>query len=232
MRKREQKLAEKLGIDFSNPQLLHQALIHRSYLNEHPDIKLSSNERLEFLGDSVLSLCVSDLIYRQFGALPEGTLTNLRSRLVETRTLARLARKFEVGKNLFLSKGETASGGAENPSLLANTFEAILGAIYLDQGIDQTYRFVSQHFSPEMIKIVKKGELKDYKSLLQERVQADSKKSPAYNVVSATGPDHAKVFTVSVSADGDKLAQGTGRSKQEAEQEAARLALEKLEANK
>lgn len=228
MAKDGRKLAKILGVALANPQLLHQALIHRSYINEHSDKKLTSNERLEFLGDAILSFCVSDLVYRQFGALPEGTLTNLRSRLVETKTLARLARKLKLGDYLLLSKGEASSGGADNPSLLANTFEAVVGAVYLDRGSDQVFRLISKYFVPEMKRLVTQGVLKDYKSLLQEKVQAERHQSPTYQVISELGPDHAKVFTVSVVADGKRLAIGAGRSKQEAEQEGARLALEKL----
>ncbi len=222
----EPGLASILGITFNSPELLETALTHRSYLNENRQVKLS-NERLEFLGDSVLSLIVSTKLYRDFDSYPEGKLTSLRSALVRAKTLAAVAQKLDLGRFLLVSRGEEASGGRENKSLLADTLEAIIGAIYLDQGLSVCEAFLTRVLFPLIPEIEKSSELMDYKSTLQEEIQEKFRLSPHYLVIEESGPDHAKLFKVGVFIKEKQLAEGQGKSKQEAEQEAARLALEK-----
>jgi ribonuclease-3 len=226
MKKSLDQLEKKLGVKWSQPQLLAQALVHRSYLNEVGGESLASNERLEFLGDAVLSFTVSNWLYTQFPDYKEGELTNLRSNLVRTSTLAKISQELGLGENLLMSRGEIASGGRENPSLLANTLEAVIGAIFLDQGIDQTSLFIKNHLTPYLEKIVSLGEFKDSKSLLQEKIQEKNKETPIYKTLAETGPDHDKTFTVGVYAQGQLLAQAKGKNKQEAEENAAKKALE------
>lgn len=216
-----------LGIKVKNQKLFLEALTHRSYLNEHPQIKIS-NERLEFLGDSVLSLITSTDLFKKFPSYPEGKLTNLRSSLVRAKTLSVVAAKLHLGTFLMMSRGEEKSGGRENLSLLANTFEAILGAIYLDQGLEVAADFLQRNLLPQVAQITKNTEIFDFKSRLQEVIQEKDQVSPIYRVLSETGPDHAKIFTVGVYKNKALLAIGSGKSKQESEQNAASLALEKL----
>ncbi|MCJ7792869.1 MAG: ribonuclease III [Candidatus Marinimicrobia bacterium] len=227
MKKNLDQIEKKLGIKWHNPQLLAQALVHRSYLNEVGGESLASNERLEFLGDAVLSFTVSHWLYTQFPDYQEGELTNLRSNLVRTSTLAQISQELDLGEKLLMSRGEVASGGRENPSLLANTLEAVIGAIFLDQGIDQTILFIKTHLTPFLEKIVSLGEFKDSKSLLQDKIQEKNKETPIYKTLEEIGPDHDKTFTVGVYAQGQFLAQAQGKNKQEAEEKAAKNALEK-----
>ena len=227
MKKNLDQLEKKLEIKWRHPQLLAQALVHRSFLNEVGGAGLESNERLEFLGDAVLSFTVSNWLYTQFPDYREGELTNLRSNLVRTSTLAQISQELDLGEKLLMSRGEVASGGRENPSLLANTLEAVIGAIFLDQGIDQTTLFIKTHLSPFLEKIVSLGEFKDSKSLLQEKIQEKNKETPLYKTLEETGPDHDKTFTVGVYAQNQLLAQAQGKNKQEAEEKAAKNALEK-----
>lgn len=226
--KNYQNLEKKLGVEFKNPRLLNQAFVHRSYLNEATDEKLTSNERLEFLGDAILSFIVSEWLYQSFPDYPEGKLTNLRSNLVKTETLAKIASKFQLGKYLLFSRGEKESGGQKNPSLLANTFEATIGAVFLDQGLQVTKKLVKKNLKPLLENLIKAGEFKDSKSLLQEKTQAKTKQAPVYKTVKEVGPAHAKIFTVGVYSQGKLLATAQGKSKQEAEEQAAGQALEKL----
>jgi len=219
-----------LGVSFSQPQLLKQALIHRSYLNEQRQIK-GSNERLEYLGDAVLELIVSEFLYRQFPKKPEGQLTSLRAKIVQTKTLSSVAKTLQLGKYLNLSRGEAASGGATNPSLMADTFEAVVGAIYLDQEYQKTASFVKKYLLDDFKSLITKTEVQDFKSQLQELVQAQKKDSPTYEVLKAIGPDHDRSFMVAVVFFGKRQATGTGRSKQVAQQQAAKKALEKLAKN-
>lgn len=213
---------------FKNQNLKETAFTHRSYLNETSRKKLSSNERLEFLGDSILSLIVSGYLYQNFPQLEEGDLTNLRAALVRTQTLAKVAKKLKLGPELKLSHGEEESGGRNNPTLLTNTFEALIGALYLDQGIEVVNNFVRTNLLSELEEIIKKGTYKDFKSRFQEIVQEKKRISPVYRVLESSGPDHAKRFLVGVYV-GQKLwGKGQGSSKREAEQNAAQLALEKL----
>lgn len=215
---------------FLQEPVYQTAFVHRSYLNENPSIK-ASNERLEFLGDSVLSLVVSTHLYNKRLDDDEGKLTNLRSYIVKTTSLAKAAEKLELGKYLLMSKGEELSGGRENPQLLANTYEALLGAIYLDKGFKVSSEFVYKSLMPLFEEELLKGAPKDAKSNLQELSQAKYKLSPVYKMVSATGPDHARIFKVAALI-GDKLSgEGVGISKQLAEEAAAGAALREIESH-
>lgn len=222
------KLLNLLNIKFNNPEILETAFTHRSYLNEAKDVK-ESNERLEFLGDSVLSFIISSYLYKIRTSDAEGDLTNLRSYIVKTKSLADAAEKLELGKYLRMSKGEELSGGRDNPQLLANTFESLLGAVYLDQGIEVATRLVHQNLLPLFETEVRMGPPKDSKSELQEVVQTKEKESPHYRILKTEGPDHARIFTVGVFIKGQEAGVGQGSSKQAAEESAAAQALEKLE---
>lgn len=209
---------------FKNQKLFKQAFTHRSYLNE-VKYKISSNERLEFLGDAIVSFVVSDYLYKKYLKFDEGTLTHLRSLLVNTKALSLLARELNFGKLLLLSKGEEESKGRENESLLENSFEAYVGALYLDQGLKAASDFLEKELLSKSEAIVQKKEFKDPKSLLQEKVQAKKQSSPIYKVISELGPAHAKSFIVGVYVQNKMLGKGTGRSKQQAEEKAAKEAL-------
>lgn len=221
-------LQNKIGVKFKNQKLLLKALIHRSFLNEASGRKLSSNERLEFLGDAVLSYIISKWLYKKFPGFPEGHLTNIRSNLVKTESLAEIAQDLNIGDYLILSKGEKKSGGDKNPSLLANSFEAIIGAICLDQGVDIAEKIIHLMLLPRLEKTIKTGKFKEYKSLLQEKLQAKTKQSPDYRTIKEEGPDHAKIFTIGVYAQDKLIAIGSGKNKKEAEEIAAKNALEKI----
>lgn len=216
-------MTTKLGVKFTNLDLLTQALTHRSCLNENAKVTVS-NERLEFLGDSVLSLLTSQELFARFPAYPEGKLTNMRSALVRTQTLAKIAKSLDLGESLLMSKGEERSGGRKNVSILADAFEAILGAVFLDSGLESAKSLLKKHLFP----LIDSIQIYDFKSKLQEVVQEQEKVAPTYQVVKETGPDHDKLFTVVVFAGKKELGQGGGKSKQEAEQDAARIALETL----
>lgn len=217
------EIEQKIGITFKDKDLLGLAFIHRSFLNENPRVQ-ESNERLEFLGDAVLEFVVSEHLFKKFSKEDEGHLTALRAKLVNTISLSETAKELEIGNLLCLSKGEEKSGGRENPSLLANTVEAIIGAIFIDQGIEAAQEFIDKFILKKIPEIVKIS-LKDPKSLLQEFVQANGHSTPFYRVVKEEGPDHAKQFTVEVVVDGKAYAQGTGPSKQIAAQKAAEEAI-------
>lgn len=220
------QLQKNLKVAFKNESHLVNALTHRSYLNESKLEKLSSNERMEFLGDSILAFWVSSQIYRKFSDFPEGKLTFIRTSLVRTETLAKLGRNLELGKFMLMSRGEEQGGGRKNPLLLANCFEAIVGSIFLDQGIEIASVFLGQQLDELLNQIKDPDLLKDSKSVLQEKVQAEGLPSPVYKLISAEGPDHAKSFIMAVSVNEKVLAEGQGNSKQEAEEEAAKEALE------
>ena len=209
---------------FKNKKLFEQAFIHRSYLNETRE-KLSSNERLEFLGDSVVSFVVSKFLYSEYANFDEGSLTNLRSLLVNTKTLAQVGRELNFGNLLKLSKGEEESKGRENTSLLADCFEAFIGALFLEQGIGQVSKFLTQVLLPKAEFYYSKKALKDAKSLLQEIIQAKKQISPVYKVLREEGPAHKKFFTVGVFVNDVLFGKGKGKSKQEAEKDAAQRAL-------
>lgn len=222
-----EELEKLIGVTFHDKNLLKQAFFHRSYLNEARGVTVS-NERLEFLGDSVLSLLTSQFLYQEYPNFPEGTLTNIRSGLVKTTSLAEVAGTLGLGELLFLSHGEESSGGRKNPSLLADTFEALLGAMYLDSGLEAARTYLTKYLFPKAAEIVENKAYIDYKSFLQEVIQEQSKISPTYRVVKSEGPDHAKTFWIDVLTGDRKLGGGQGKSKQEAEQAAAAQALEKL----
>lgn len=219
-----EELQKTAGITFKNSSLLKNAFIHRSYLNENKTFP-SSNERLEFLGDAVLSFLTSHFLYRTFPHYPEGILTNIRSSLVKTTTLAAVSQKLEFGDLLLLSRGEEESGGRKNMSLLADTFEAFLGALFLDQGTRAVRKFLEVHLFPRATEVIAKKAYVDFKSLLQEIIQEKSRVSPTYRVTKTAGPDHSKTFWVDAVVTNDVLGSGKGKSKQEAEQQAASAAL-------
>lgn len=216
-------LEEALGIHFQNPVLLSLALTHRSYIYETPGEGQSSNERLEFLGDSILAFISSDFLYRTFPNLNEGELTNVRAVLVRTETLANFAREINLGNFLLMGKGEQSTERGQR--VLASAFEALLGAIFLDQGIAVVQQFLLPRLEPMAHHIVKKRLFKDNKSLFQELAQAHVGITPSYRLVSQEGPSHNREFTVEVLLGEQIVGQGHGRNKQTAEQEAARAAL-------
>lgn len=211
---------------FKNKSLYTQALAHRSYINEHPGT--SSNERLEFLGDSVLSLIISTRLYRLLPDLPEGQLTARRSYLVQTTTLANKAKDLGLDKALLMSLGEEQSGGRTNPGLLANTFEAILGALYLDQGMDICQKYLEDIFPDDELLNMTYTQVKDPKSQLQEKAQSKGLGTPIYKIINATGPDHARQFIVAVIIAGKQITTGEGSSKQRAEASAAQAAVDMI----
>jgi ribonuclease III len=221
-------LQQSLGILFSNPGLLQQALVHSSYVNENPAYTSSHNERLEFLGDAVLDFIVADRIYRDRPELDEGEMTRQRAALVRRETLAAIARKINLGDFLFMGKGEESGGGRSNNHNLAGALEAVIAAVYLDGGISATEQVLSRLYEGEWREIKSRGASDDYKSMLQEAIQARRQPPPAYRLVSEKGPDHDKTFTVDVYVGEKKLAGASGKSKKLAETEAARLALENL----
>ncbi len=218
-------------LDFHNKALLITALSHRSSLNEKTQsgtTATESNERLEFLGDAVLELAATLYLYQQRPKENEGKLTAYRSALVRTETLAQLAKELKLDKQMFLSKGEELSGGRKNKSLLADLMEAVIGALYLDQGFEAVQAFLAKYLFPKFNDILQTGSYKDQKSLLQEEMQARALGTPVYQVIKAIGPDHDKEFTVEVLV-GDKIyGVGVGHSKQLAQQAAATAALTKL----
>lgn len=219
-----EKLQKKLGYKFKNEKLLLNALTHSSYANEaHPDF--GSNERLEFLGDAVLSVIVADYIYKNFNNLPEGELTKLRASLVCEKSLCSFSREIGVGEYLRLGKGETANGGKDRPSLLADAFEAILAAIYLDGGMENARNFVMR-FVLEELTHTDDEVFKDYKTCLQEVVQRNPEERLSYVLIGESGPDHDKRFTVEVHLNSNVLGTGEGKSKKLAEQSAAKQALD------
>ncbi len=224
-----QKLLTRLNLKFKNPEILQKAFYHRSYLNE-VKLDIESNERLEFLGDAVLSLIVSKHLFSARAEDTEGALTNLRAYIVKTVSLARAAKQLNLGSFLNLSKGEELGGGRENPQLLANTYEAFLGAIYLDQGLETVQRVIEETLLSLFSKEIKSGPPKDAKSSLQEIFQERFKESPNYRILETKGPDHAKQFIVAVFLKGKMYGKGEGASKQIAEEQAAGQALEKLDA--
>ncbi len=223
------KLEKKLGLEFKNIDLLKEALTHRSYLNENPAWGLPHNERLEFLGDAVLELSVTENLYNQFPNYPEGQLTSLRAALVNYQTVAKTARELDLENFILLSKGETKDTGRAREVILANAMEALIGAIYLDSDYQKTKKIVEKIIvNLNLNEIIKNGLYKDPKSHLQEIAQEKLKLTPTYQLLEEWGPDHKKIFKMGVYF-GDKLvAEGEGYSKQEAEVEAAKNALNEL----
>lgn len=223
-----QEFAERNNLPFTDGLLLRRALTHRSYLNEHPEA-IEDNERLEFLGDAVLDFLVGAWLYNHFPEMAEGELTRLRSALVRTEQLAEFARQIELGTVMRLGRGEEDGGGRERLGLLCGTFEALVGALYINAGLDAVSDFIEPLLQPAAYSILAQQRDKDPKSLLQEAVQARGFNPPVYRIVSTRGPEHAKIFEVEVLVDGHSHGRGTGRSKQSAAKAAARLALEDFE---
>jgi ribonuclease-3 len=220
-----------LGVTFNRPSLLEQALVHSSYINENPTYTSGHNERLEFFGDVVLDFIVAEKLYQEFPDLSEGKMTKLRASLVRRDTLARVARDIKLGDYLYMGKGEESSGGRNKTPNLAGALEAIIAAVYLDQGMAAAGNMVMGLLVEEWKKISRQNIYVDYKSKLQELVQSRFQMTPAYRLVSEEGPDHDKSFVVEVMVNAKVLGSGTGKSKKLAETEAARLALERLGAD-
>jgi ribonuclease-3 len=217
-----------LGISFHQESLLEQAFVHLSYLNENPGFARPSNERLEFLGDAVLNFIVTEKLYEEFPKLPEGELTEVRASLVCRDTLAELASSLKLGDWLLLGRGEEANGGRAKAGNLANAMEALIGALYLDQGLAKARRFILRQLKLELEKVKAGKTTPNYKALVQELIQGQKKPTPVYRLVEATGPDHSKQFTAEILVEGEAMGRGTGRSKKTAESQAAKAAWEKL----
>lgn len=216
---------KKVGITFKDKKLLMQAFLHRSYLNENRDLKMDHNERLEFLGDAVLELVVTEYLYSKFPKKPEGELTSYRAALVNTSTLSTIATGLSMNDFLLLSRGEAKDTGRARQYILANTFEAFVGAVYLDRGYGSAKDFIAKTLFPLTDEIVKKRLWQDSKSYFQEIAQEKSGVTPQYKSIEEKGPDHAKHFIIGVYLEDELVAEGEGNSKQEAEQDAAQKAL-------
>lgn len=225
-RRRLAQLQKALGVKFKNPSLLEQALVHRSYLNEARAQGLESNERLEFLGDAVLGLVISQQLCAEFPHLDEGELTRLKTSLIRWETLARAADRLSLGEHLLLGRGEESTGGRQRPSNLARALEAVIGATFLDRGLGKTRDLILRCLAPDFARVEAGQVTLDSKSRLQQLAQSYWHEIPVYRTVAASGPDHAKVFTVEVRVADRTLGRGSGRSKKEAESEAAREAVE------
>ncbi|HEY4507257.1 MAG TPA: ribonuclease III [Candidatus Paceibacterota bacterium] len=218
------ELEERIGTKFKNPDMLLQALTHRSYLNERPSWHLDHNERLEFLGDAVLELVVTEYLYNSYPN-PEGELTNWRAALVNSVMLAKVSAKFDLNNYLLLSRGEAKDTGRARQYILANAIEAVLGAMYLDQGYDACDKFIKKFVLTELKDVLENKSYKDYKSLFQEEAQERAGVTPTYEVIKEWGPDHAKNFHMGVYLDKELAGEGSGQSKQDAQQAAAENAL-------
>ena len=215
-----------LNLTFKNKALLQRALTHRSYLNENPDYPLEDNERLEFLGDAILDFIIGEYLYHRFPEMAEGRLTNLRSALVRTERLAYFAGLIDLGDYLYLGHGEDESGGRQRAAILCDAFEALIGALYLDKGVEPTRDFVYNLIEPSLEEILNSDSEKDAKSQLQEVAQSHYQLTPTYRTVNEEGPDHAKEFTVEAMIGEQVYGRGKGYSKQTAAQAAAQRALE------
>jgi ribonuclease III len=222
------KFESKIGLKFKDKELLKRSLTHRSFLNENKDEELKNNERLEFLGDAVLELVISEYLFNTYPERAEGDLTSFRAAVVKTDSLAKISKQLGIGEFLLMSKGEEMTGGREKDYLLANTFEAIIGALYLDQGYEPVKEFLIKHLVPQISTIVKYRLDIDSKTKLQETTQTKFKTTPVYKVIKEKGPDHDKVFTVAVMIKGKIYGEGEGITKQKAEDAAAGQALRKL----
>ena len=220
-------IEKKIGIVFKDKALLEKAFTHRSYLNENRGLGLEHNERLEFLGDAVLELVVTDFLYKKYPKKPEGEMTSLRSALVNSTMLAEISSSLNFSEYLLLSRGEAKDKGRARQYILANTFESVVGAIYLDQGYDSANKFIGEFLLPKITEVEEKRLWIDAKSFFQEQAQEKFGQTPQYKTLKDHGPDHDKVFTVGVFVGEDLIAEGSGKSKQDAEQEAARNALDK-----
>ncbi|NCN99784.1 ribonuclease III [Candidatus Falkowbacteria bacterium] len=223
------KLQKNLGVTFKNEDLLRQALVHRSYLNEHPDFRIGHNERLEFLGDAVLEIIVTEFLYLNFTSTPEGDLTNWRASLVNAHLLYEVADQLDVEDSLYLSRGEARDKNKKSRQfILANAMEAIIGAIYLDQGMAVAKKFVLKNIVSRLDDILRDQSYLDPKSLFQEKSQEKKGLTPHYKILDEKGPDHAKLFTVGLYIGEEKIADGDGSSKQEAQVDAAAKGLKKM----
>lgn len=223
------KLQKKIGFTFNNESLIKQALVHRSYLNEHPDFKLGHNERLEFLGDAVLEIVVTEFLYINFQETPEGDLTNWRASLVNAKMLYEVAAELGIEDYLYLSKGEARDKNKKSRQfILADAVEAIIGALYLDQGMEVAKEFILKNVVSKLDNILKNQAYLDPKSHFQEKAQEDRGITPHYEILDEVGPDHAKIFTVGLYLGEELIATGQGSSKQEAQVEAAANGLKKM----
>ena len=221
------KIEEKIGVKFNDQNMLIQAFTHRSFLNENKDKELKHNERLEFLGDAVLELVTTDYLFRTFPDRHEGDLTSFRAALVNTQSISDAATNLGFNDYLRLSKGESKDVGRARSYILANTFESVIGAIYIDQGYDAAAKFIAETLLPSIDQIIKEGTWIDAKSKLQEVVQEKHSLTPSYETIKEEGPDHDKNFTVAVYFGDKEIDTGSGKSKQEAEQDVARKILKR-----
>lgn len=219
------KFEEKIGIKFKDKKLLKQAFTHRSYLNENPSLALEQNERLEFLGDAILELAITEFLYKKYPKKTEGEMTALRAALVNSITLSEVAGGLNIGDLMLLSKGEAKSLGKARQYILANAFEALIGAVYLEHGYEKTFGFLEKTLFGKIEEVIEKKLWIDAKSLFQEKAQEIESVTPSYKVLSESGPDHEKVFVMGVFLGNELVAEGKGASKQEAEQDAARNGL-------
>jgi ribonuclease-3 len=222
------ELEKQLGIVFEDKDLLQMAFVHRSFVNEHKQEQYKDNERLEFLGDAVLELIITEYLYKKYETAEEGELTNIRSALVRKENLAQVAQQLHLGKYLRLSRGEEQSGGREKDYLLANTFEALLGCLFLDRGLKICESFVHKHIIPTIKTILQKKLYIDAKSAFQEYTQDQLHITPIYKVLEDKGPDHDKTFIMGVFLNEKLIAKGKGSSKRKAEEQAAYKALQKI----
>ena len=221
------KLEKKISITFKNKDLLLEALTHRSHLNEKTNWHLDHNERMEFLGDAVLELVVTEYLFKKFPKNPEGEMTNWRAALVNSVMLAKISKKFDLNDYILLSKGEAKDTGRARQYILANAVESLIGAIYLDQGYDVSKKFISEYILGELPQILEDKSYKDFKSFFQEEAQEKVGTTPSYEVLDQWGPDHDKIFKVGLFLGKEMIAEGQGHSKQEAQQEAAEHGLAK-----
>ncbi len=227
MKNRYEELEKKLGITFKNKKLLDMAFVHKSYMNEYKGKE--DNERLEFLGDAVLELIVTEFLYKTYPHKSEGELTNWRSALVKGKHLAEIAIDLDLGKYLFLSKGEEKSGGRKKNYILANTLEALIGAMYLDKGYRVSHGFIDTYILKRLEEILEAGLHIDSKSHFQELAQEKANTTPEYRLIAESGPDHAKQFVMAAYVGDKKVGEGKGTSKQKAEEDAARQALVEID---
>jgi len=218
-------LEKSIGLSFKNKSILENALVHRSWINENRNLIKESNERLEFLGDAILEFWTTKKLFSLFPKLSEGALTNIRASIVCTESLAEQSQSLNLGKYLFLSRGEERNGGRENPSILADLFESIIGAVYVDSGLFKTEKFLSRILLEEIKQKGSEGDIKDAKTKFQEIAQSKYKVTPTYKIIKESGPDHQKNFQVGAYLNSKKISQGIGPSKRSAEEVAAQKAL-------
>lgn len=228
-KKRIKEFEKKLGYSFKKRDILKQSLTHRSYTNENNLSPLEHNERNEYLGDAVLELVISHLLFENFEEHPEGELSKLRAAVVNEAELADIARNLELGKYLFLGKGEEQTGGRDKSSILSDAYEAVLGGVFLDRGLKKAFPLIEKHFEQIIEKVGAEGFVKDYKTRLQEAVQSKFHVTPSYKIIKSHGPDHNKIFEVNVVVKDVLYGIGKGSSKKGAEQSAAKEALVRLE---